>query len=337
MDEYEYQQMPHRRPGLDVPVIDDGIDFSSLARSAVEAYIRQAKDVFVEYFPEGRRPSVTDRSMVLVAHGVSEEVFDRVFLPVNARYLLEDNGDLYIRKVPGRCHAAVHGTIIDDFAYWKSDNGLRRSIVTQPAGSGQYGNTKAEPDVGIHARSDGPASTPRVIIEIEVTHRSTRGSREQAGRYFLNPSVRAVMLIKVWKRRARDDAFAAACVLWMKDGDGNIGCQEAHDFGSRRIHTTARNNFLVEAGPGDHFAPCVPEDTNFVEPQPGRAVAGRTPQIVALPAGLIIANASNENGAMLENTVPPPGNLEIDLSFIAETIEDELPRAQVGDEAGDDE
>jgi hypothetical protein len=37
------------------------------------------------------------------------------------------------------------------------------------------------PDVGIHAVSDGGGSSPRAIVEIEVAHQSTQGSREQAG------------------------------------------------------------------------------------------------------------------------------------------------------------
>ena len=46
MDEY---QMP-RRPGLDVPIVHDGIDLNTLAPSDVEDYIRQVRDAFVGYF-----------------------------------------------------------------------------------------------------------------------------------------------------------------------------------------------------------------------------------------------------------------------------------------------
>ena len=59
--------------------------------------------------------------------------------------------------------------------------------------------------------------------------------------------------------------------------------------------------------------------------------------VVAMPAVPIIANASNENGEMLEDSVPPPGDVEFDLSLIADIIEDYLPQAQDGDEGGDDQ
>jgi hypothetical protein len=222
----------------------------------------------------------------------------------------------------------VHIEIIADIVRWRDANGLDEVINLSIAENDQYGNTKAEPDIGIHAISDGGGSSPRAIVEIEVTHRSTRGSREQAGRYFLNPSVRLVMLVKLWKRRAGDGAFAAACVLWIKDADDNIVCQEAHDFGSRPIHETARNNFMAEAP-----APVVPQGTVFSEPQPGRAVGGRDPQIITMPVGLIIDKVFNENGVMLANCIPPPGNIEIDLSRCARIIERVLPQAQLGDES----
>jgi hypothetical protein len=224
-----------------------------------------------------------------------------------------------------------------EIGVWRRANGLDEVIAPVNAGIGQYGNTKAETDVGIHAVSDGGGSSPRAIVEIEVTHRSTRGSREQAGRYFLNPSVRLVMLVKVWKRWAGDGAFAAACVLWIKDADDNIVCQEAHDFGSRPIHRIAIDNFMAEAAPNHRPAPIVPQGTVFTEPQPGRAVGGRAPQIITMPVGLIIDKVFNENEEMLANCIPPPGNIEFDLSRCARIIERELPQAQFGNESEDDD
>jgi hypothetical protein len=104
------------RPGLGNPIINHDVVLDNLVPSVVEDYIRQAKEAFVEYYPEGRDPLVaeTDQSMVFVAHGVTESVFDGHFLPVKARYFLDENGDLYIRKVPGQCHGKLHGRIIVD-------------------------------------------------------------------------------------------------------------------------------------------------------------------------------------------------------------------------------
>jgi hypothetical protein len=51
-----------------------------------------------------------------------------------------------------------------------------------------------------------------------------------------------------------------------------------------------------------------------------------------MPVGLIIDKVFNENGVMLANFIPPPGNIEIDLSRCAWIIERVLPQAQLGDE-----
>lgn len=98
-------------------------------------------------------------------------------------------------------------------------------------------------------------------------HRSTRGSREQVGRSVLNPAVKVVMLAKVWKRRALDDAFAAACVVWVKVAEDSIVCLAAHDFGSRPIVRKTRNNVMAESAPNDPLAPVVPQDSRHVSHQ----------------------------------------------------------------------
>ena len=106
-----------------------------------------------------------------------------VFASQGSLFAREENGDLYIRKVSGQCHRGVHHKIIGGVDGWIRANGLDESILGIDAGQGLYGSTKAEPDVGIHAASDGWCSTPLVNIEIDLTHRNTRGSRKQAGLY----------------------------------------------------------------------------------------------------------------------------------------------------------
>jgi hypothetical protein len=96
-------------PGLEgVPIIDEDVEVNDLSESQLIDYVRQAKDTYSHYFPEGREPLVqTDRAMILLAKNVTDTVFERRFLPIKARYLLDENQDLYIRKVPGRCHGVV--------------------------------------------------------------------------------------------------------------------------------------------------------------------------------------------------------------------------------------
>jgi hypothetical protein len=54
--------------------------------------------------------------------------------------------------------------------------------------------------------------------------------------------VKVVMLVKVRKRWAAQGAFAASCVVWVKDEHGNILCDAAHYFGSRPIDEIDRND-----------------------------------------------------------------------------------------------
>jgi hypothetical protein len=57
--------------------------------------------------------------------------------------------------------------------------------------------------------------------------------------------------------------------------------------------------------------------------------------MITMPVGLIIVNVSNEHGEMMAKLIPPPGDIEIDLSMCARIIERELPQAQLGKEVED--
>jgi hypothetical protein len=96
-------------PGLEgVPIISDDVELIELSESQLTDYVRQAKDTYSHYFPEGHEPLVqTDRAMILLAKNVTDAVFERRFLPIKARYLLDENQDLYIRKAPGQCYGKV--------------------------------------------------------------------------------------------------------------------------------------------------------------------------------------------------------------------------------------
>jgi hypothetical protein len=87
-------------PGLeDVPIIDENVELNDLSESQLIDYVRQAKDTYSRYFPEGHVPLVqTDHAMILLAKNVTEEVFERRFVPIKARYLLNQNMDLYIPR-----------------------------------------------------------------------------------------------------------------------------------------------------------------------------------------------------------------------------------------------
>jgi hypothetical protein len=317
--------MTDLRPGLDFAIVEDGVDFNALEPSQMEEYIRRAKELFAEYFPEGGASSLDGPHRVLVAHGVQEVVFERHLVPLKARLLLDENHDLYLRKVPRSCQSVVHGRVIMDIGVWESRSLQWGSLRVQSACNGDYGNSKLEPDVGILAASDRH-NTPRVIVEIEATHLSPRQSREQARIYFENHAVKAVVLIKVWPRD-QNGAFAAAGILWVRDACNNIFCAEAHDFGTRPIATVARTNLSEMIGEHDR-TPRVPLETmDFTEPQPHRAIGGRTPQILRVPVGLIVANAFSRDGDILTDRTPPPEDLPLDLALYAQIAEDWLDLA----------
>ena len=310
----------------DVPIISENVDLTSLPESQLDDYVRQAKDMYSHVFPEGREPLIqTDRAMILLAKNVTDAVFESRFLPIKARYLLDENLDLYIRKVPGRCHGRVHCRVIIDCGIWQEGQGLLRSFDLSDAVKNDYAGKKLEPDVAIIARSDGANSSPRCIIEIEVNHRSPREARELAEVYFRNPNVRCVVLLKVWNRHANNRTFAAACIVWVRSEDEGIECRAAHDFGTAPINVQARNNLSGVNEDPPLPIPFVPADMQYVVPTPDRhPIADRTAQVVEILASTITVNATNEHGEPLDGLDPPIENLQLDLSVYAELIENSL-------------
>jgi hypothetical protein len=306
----------------DVPIISEDVDLTSLSESQLVNYVRQAKDTYSDAFPEGREPLIqTDRAMILLAKNVTDAVFETRFLPIKARYLLDENLDLYIRKVPGRCHSRVHSRVNGDCFVWQNGQGLFRSFDVSDAETTDYAGKKLEPDVAIFALSDGANSSPRCIIEIEVNHRSPREARELAEVYFRNPNVRCIVLLKVWNRRA-DGTFAAACIVWVRGEDEGIECRAAHDFGTVPINVQARNNLSGVKEDPPLPIPSVPADMQYVRPTPDRhPIADRIAQVVEIPASTITVNVSNEQGEPLDGLDPPIENLQLDLSVYAELIE----------------
>ena len=204
--------------------------------------------------------------------------------------------------------------------FGRNGQGLFLSLDLRDAVKNDYAGKKLEPDVAIFALSDGANSSPRCIIEIEVSHRSPREARELAEVYFRNPNVRCIVLLKVWNRRA-EGTFAAACIVWIRGEDEGIECRAAHDFGTAPINVQARNNL---SGPPLSI-PCVPADMQYVAPTPDRRpIADRNAQVVEIPASTITVNATNEHGEPLDGLDPPIENLQLDLSVYAELIERNL-------------
>jgi hypothetical protein len=173
-------------PGLEgVPIISDDVELNDLSESQLIDYVRQAKGTYSHYFPESREPLVqTDRAMILLAKNVTDAVFERRFLPIKARYLLDKNQDLYIRKAPGRCHGVLSAQNICDCGNWTNGQGLFHFVELCNAANNDYDGKKLESNVAIFALADGANAAPRCVIELKVNHRSPREARELAAVYF---------------------------------------------------------------------------------------------------------------------------------------------------------
>jgi hypothetical protein len=63
-----------------VPIIDEDVELNDLSESQLIDYVRQAKDTYSHYFPEGREPLVqTDRALILLAKNVTVQSLKDAF------------------------------------------------------------------------------------------------------------------------------------------------------------------------------------------------------------------------------------------------------------------
>jgi hypothetical protein len=301
-----------------VPIISEDVDLTDLSESELIGYVRQAKNAHSHYFPEGLPPLVeTDRAMILFARNVSATVFESQCVPIKARYLSDQNLDLYIRKVAGACHGSVHARVIIDCGFWQIQQGLESSVAIRDATIIDNGTEKLEPDVAVYAVPDGQQAAPRCIIKIEVNHRSLREARELASVYFRSPNVRSVVLLKVWMRRT-NGTFAAACIVWVRGEDESIECHAAHDFGMAPIDTRARNNLTGTSEVPPLLIPGVPVDMEYTTPEPRLPITDHSDQVASVSATVVVINATGSHWQL------SMANLELNLSSYVKLIERNL-------------
>ena len=150
----------------------------------------------------------------------------------------------------------------------------------------------------------------------------------------------AVILVKVWRPR-RNGTFAATCIVWLRQPNARIahyGSVQAHDFGTAQMSTRARQNLLTQLRDENdqHTYPFVPDTMVYTMPT-ARPAAGRSPQIVEIPAEIFTVEGTNEDA--LAQVTPAINNLRLDLSRVAQEIENTQPRREQGGvaDAGDDE
>lgn len=319
----------HNRSGLEVPLVVTTEDFNELTPEACETKIREAKEIFDRRKAELGIGMPND-GMVWIASKVAEETFRRIVASCKGRFLFRD-GNLYLRKRGGKCHSRVHCDVVLNIGWWRDQNKLSYPKTSLGiAAMGEYGDTKCEPDAELCIGKDG-TDILRVLFEIEVEHRSTPQSLNQVGRYFRNPSVAAVVLLKVWPRGA-DGRFAAAAVVWEKqkpdDDDGTtIRCVDCQDFGTRPIHYRDVKNFL-KVQP-TRFAVGV----EFRTPNRRLPLEERARQCLVIPRGVLQRNTKIHRGNPLAGV--EIDDLWLDLTACAAVIERSLSRPDANHQIDD--
>ena len=150
----------------------------------------------------------------------------------------------------------------------------------------------------------------------------------------------AVILVKVWRPR-RNGTFAATCIVWLRQPNARIahyGSVQAHDFGTAQMSTQARQNLSNQLRDENdqHTYPFVPETMVYTVPT-AHPAAGRSPQIVEIPAEIFMVEGTNEDA--VAQVTPAINNLRLDLSRVAQEIENSLPGQEQGGvaDAGEDE
>ena len=111
---------PVKGLGGGVPIIDESVVIEDLPLPELQQFVRLAKDAYTEYFPEGQKHATPGPARILLAKHVSNKAMN-CFVPIKARYLRDENLDLYIRKVPGDCHGSVHSELIGQCWAWRGD------------------------------------------------------------------------------------------------------------------------------------------------------------------------------------------------------------------------
>lgn len=79
---------------------------------------------------------------------------------------------------------------------------------------------------------------PRVIVEVEIKHRTARGLITWCRGYLRDPQVRQVIGIKFYPRRV-DGTFAALALQFGRGANGRAVATKAVSFGTADVHPSA--------------------------------------------------------------------------------------------------
>ena len=326
----------------------------------------EAGVLFSNYFSEGTIPAdnvlrANERagpegdSKVLVACGVPPGVWESRFADIDYRDFafsgraiprLEmdfDSNCLYVHNVPGATHQRVLTEMIIQLGSALRGGGIsRRNAGITSKEFAQYGNIIMQPDIIILGPRGRPGipSVTIAVIDIEVSHRSTRASRRHVENIFQNPNVTLVAELKIHARRV-DDSFTATLVAWVNPPGAPHNMIEVHclnDFGTSAMIRQDENSWREDMSNDGAPNTAVPQGAGFITPPNRDHQAPR--EDARLDARDILRTNGNDNTLHEEVECAvgrDPNFFRIDLSPILEIAHFTLPVPLNDDEVDHDE
>ena len=143
----------------------------------------------------------------------------------------ETKADLYISKLPGLAHECGLGELSGQFWGYLTANGR---ILQCGGGTVHLPGRDRQPDTAMRPRvlpGENPLM-PRVIGEIEITHRALREILDYNAQLFAGiPQLRAAFFLKVYTRHTASRRFAALALLFRRLPTGVV-CTDAVSCGT---------------------------------------------------------------------------------------------------------
>ena len=258
------------------------------------------------------------------------------------RPLLVD-GNLFITQVPGNPHGRMQakiGSQLDNYAC----GGPPGVLAAETAVNQRISNITIEPDVALTPQYPAPGAPPdndpltnqpipRVVVEVEVSHRSAPGLRTHGALILSRAYTVAFLAIKIY-----GDGHRVAAVLYIKDAAGHIQVRQAMDVGASPLTAQAKGPWERVYGPGVALPPSaaavLPPGANVLpgvnEPvvagrpangswtrMDARTAVGGPPPTVTIAGALIYAQVHDRHGAAVSPPgAPPPNDCHIDLRAV---------------------
>jgi hypothetical protein len=159
----------------------------------------------------------------------------------------ETKADLYISKLPGLAHDCGLAHLMAPFLAYITANG---NILQCGGGTVHLPGRDRHPDTAMRP-VDLPGENPlmpRVIGEIEITHRALREILEYNAQLFAGiPQLRTAIFLKVYTRHTASRRFAALALLFRRL-PGGVVCTDAVSCGTAPLGRSVVNSLPPAIG-----------------------------------------------------------------------------------------